>query len=219
MQLLWRSCQGSERTSNNDAVAIARQGEWLLCHLVDAAARSDQSKIFAGHWASHIIGSLLQHPVNADQQAVLSIFAQEQRVLRQHFLGEIASYCLLRLNMRTRVAQVFHLGDCRVGLHQAEAIEWQTTPHTLDQQVQEGSRHVLTRSLNARSFVAPDIVEFEVPASRALLMATDGYWAESLKEGQTFTQTRDDASCLTLTTGEWAFTCQSDEDNAFVITK
>lgn len=218
MQLMWNSCQGRQRKSNNDALAVGRHGNWLLCMLVDAAARSAHSQAFAQHWARQIVTFLLQQPMGVDSQTVMTLLGQEQRRMRDGFLLELASYCLLCLDSQSGQAHAYHVGDCRVGELQPGGIAWWTDPHTLDQQVPGGCRHTLIRSLNAKRFLAPDVTTRHLTPAGTLVMATDGYWAECLQEGSPFAQTQDDASYLTLGAGSWAFDCQSDTDNGFVMT-
>lgn len=219
MQLEWNSYQGRERVSNNDAVAVGWQGKWLLCMLVDAAARSDKSQAFAQHWARQTLRHLLQQPIEIGTGAVTTLLGQEQQRLRDSFLLELGSYCLLCLDTESGQAHTYHVGDCRVGQIQAEGIAWCTAPHTLDQQVADGCRHTLTHSLNAKRFAVPEISTFQLLPTGKLLMATDGYWAECLQGENPYAQTQDDASYLTLENGAWAFDCQSDTDNSFVMTE
>ncbi|GAB3373956.1 protein phosphatase 2C domain-containing protein [Azotobacter armeniacus] len=219
MQLIWSSRQGRQRASNNDALAVGRKDTWLVCMLVDAAARSVHSQRFAHYWGRQIVAQVLQEPLVNDGHSIIALLSREQAQLRDRFLLEIASYCLLCLDMETRNAQTFHVGDCLAGEMQGGAISWWASPHTLNQEVPAGSRHTLTRSLNARRFAVPDVTIRHVPPGSTLVMATDGYWAECLLEGCPFGETQDDASYLTLEEGPWTFNSLSDTDNSLVMTE
>ena len=110
-----------------------------------------------------------------------------------------------------------HAGDCRLGrIKQDKSIDWLTRAHTLANAITDISdtelaahpnRHQLTRSFKPQRFYQPEHREYPLVENEALLVATDGFWAEmdsamqvEFLEGK-FTpseQRRDDRSCLLL---------------------
>ena len=118
---------------------------------------------------------------------------------------------MVSLDLETLAAQVWHCGDCRVGLRLQTETRWLTTPHILAQQPglppprssEEQDRHdqQLTRCLNAWRFRVPDYQALVLQQGQALLLCTDGYWQEHLEAGTPPHCLRDDASLLTLPVG------------------
>lgn len=219
MRLIWRSCQGRQRGSNSDALAVGRKAGLLVCVLVDAAERSADSQHFARYWGERVVTQLLAEPDPHGFDAVVSMLRREQAPLRERFLMETASYCLLYLETETGIARIFHIGDCLAGQVEAGDVSWWVSPHTLDQEIpgaNECDRHLLTRCLNARRFAEPEITTKQVPEATPLVLATDGYWAESLREGVPFGETQDDASYLIVEAGSPGFTNHSDTNNTFI---
>lgn len=210
MQASWFSRQGGERTRNSDAAAVSQQGQHLLAVLVDGAEKGPRGAELARYWAEVVLQALIEASARSPA-AVHSRLNQEQALLRHDFLHDIASYCMVALDMETLAAKVWHCGDCRVGLcHQTET--WYlTTPHILSQQPgiplsrssEERDRHEqqLTRCLNARRFRAPDYQSVTLQQGQALLLSTDGYWQEHLEAGTLPHHLRDDASLLILPVG------------------
>lgn len=210
MQAHWFSRQGRERARNSDAVAVGQHDQHLLAVLVDGAEKGPRGAELARHWADVALQALAEASARSPA-AVLARLRQEQAKLRHSFLRDIASYCLVSLDLETLSAQVWHCGDCRVGLRQHTETRWLTTPHILAQQPgllsprsrEEQDRHEqqLTRCLNAMRFRSPDYHIFSLQQGQALLLSTDGYWQEHLEAGTPRHRQRDDASLLTLPVG------------------
>ncbi|MGE4535325.1 hypothetical protein [Halomonas sp.] len=210
MRASWFSRQGGERTRNCDAAAVGQQGQHVLAVLVDGAEKGPRGAELARHWADVVFQALVEasacSPASIDAR-----LKQEQAQLRHGFLRDIASYCMVSLDLETLAAQVWHCGDCRVGLRLQTETRWLTTPHILAQQPgllpprssEEQDRHdqQLTRCLNARRFRAPDCQALMLQQGQALLLGTDGYWQEYLEAGTPPDCLRDDASLLTLPVG------------------
>ena len=218
MHLTWKSCQGWQRRTNNDAMAYARKQDVLLCMLVDAAEKSSGSSSFARHWAETVIRALSSEPCIGPDAVVLEAIKNEHQHLREHFLHEVASYTLLTLDANSGAARAFYVGDCLIGHGTDTGPEWWYQPDTLDIAYSgngEENRHILTRSLKARRHTTPQLVTRNVASGDTLILATDGYWAECLSEGGTFGASQDDASCLTLKVGEWGFSSSSRCNNSF----
>lgn len=133
MQASWFSRQGGERTSNSDAAAVGQQDQCLLAVLVDGAEKGPRGAELARHWADVVLQALSGAPARSPV-AIHADLKQEQAQLRHRFLRDIASYCMVSLDLETLAVQVWHCGDCRVGLlHRAET-RWLTTPHILARQ-------------------------------------------------------------------------------------
>lgn len=210
MRASWFSRQGGERTRNSDAAAVGQQDQHLLAVLVDGAEKGPRGAELARHWADVVLQALAEASARSPA-AVHARLKQEQAQLRHGFLRDIASYCMVSLDLETLAAQVWHCGDCRVGLRLQTDTRWLTTPHILAQQPglppprssEEQDRHEqqLTRCLNARRFRAPDYQALTLQQGQALLLSTDGYWQEHLETGTPRRCLRDDASLLTLPVG------------------
>lgn len=210
MQAHWFSRQGRERARNSDAVAVGQHDQHLLAVLVDGAEKGPRGAELARHWADVTLQALAEASARSPA-AVHARLKQEQAKLRHNFLRDIASYCLVSLDLETLSAQVWHCGDCRVGLQQQTERRWLTTPHILAQQPglppprssEEQDRHEqqLTRCLNAKRFSAPEHHVFSLLQGQALLLGTDGYWQEHLEAGTPRHCLRDDASLLILPVG------------------
>lgn len=210
MRARWFSQQGRERGRNSDAAAVGQQGQHLLAVLVDGAEKGPRGAELARHWADTVLQALAEAAA-LSQATVDSRLRQAHAQLRHDFLRDIASYCMVSLDLETLAVHVWHCGDCRVGLRHPTETRWLTTPHILAQQPglpsssspeeQERREQQLTRSLNARRFSPPEHHDFTLQQGQTLLLSTDGYWQEHLEAGTPRQCLRDDASLLTLPVG------------------
>ncbi|MCD1588194.1 SpoIIE family protein phosphatase [Halomonas sp. IOP_14] len=208
-QASWFSRQGGERARNSDAAAVIQREHTLLAVLVDGAEKGPNGLELARHWANVSAQALLQTPNGASSEMMKRLREEQQR-LRHTFLHDIASYCMMALDLKTRKVQLWHCGDCLVGVQHGEEIRWLTAPHTLAMQpglspLSSNDEHLarqqrLTRCLNARRFTAPDHCMLTLPPGQTLLLATDGYWQEHLEVGTPILGLCDDASLLSLPT-------------------
>jgi serine/threonine protein phosphatase PrpC len=190
MNINWRSQRGSQRRANCDAVTIEYTPNYLLVMFVDAAEKSPRSQEFSQHWASNIIH-------------------QQQKQLRHQYLHEIASYCMLTLELKSGCFHLISTGDCQAGVQDSGPIKWLTTPYRANQ-------NLLTRSLNSKRFLRPDITESTLGPGASLILCSDGYWSEHLQKQTPFKQLTDDASVLTLAHGKSNLSTTSDTDNLVV---
>ncbi|TVO61214.1 hypothetical protein FPL09_03440 [Spiribacter vilamensis] len=178
--------------------------------LVDGAETGSRGAELARHWADIALQVLAETSARSPAE-VYSRLKQEQAQLRHGFLRDIGSYCMVALDLDTLAIQVWHCGDCRVGLRHQTETQWLNTPHILARQPrllaprssEEKDRHEqqLTRCLNARRFRAPEYQVFSLRQGEALLLGTDGYWQEYFEAGTPRHCLRDDASLLTLAVG------------------
>ncbi|MCG5531146.1 SpoIIE family protein phosphatase [Halorhodospira halochloris] len=207
MQARWFSQQGRERARNSDAAAVGQQGQHLLAVLVDGAEKGPRGAELARHWADTVMQALAEASTRS-QATVGARLRQAHAQLRHDFLHDIASYCMVSLDLETLAMHVWHCGDCRVGLRHPTKTRWLTTPHLLVHQPglpssrspeeQERREQQLTRSLNARRFCPPENHVFSLCQDQTLLLSTDGYWQEHLEAGTPRDCLQDDASLLTL---------------------
>lgn len=221
MQVGWISRQGKARLSNNDAAAFGRKGDYVLAMLVDAAERGDGQGL-ARHWSRTVIDAALGEAQQPSREGLVGIMRAEQQRLRQDYLHAIASYCCVLIDLQQQLLHVAHVGDCLLGIQRpGELINWLNRPQNLQEQaiwpgaasgINE-SRHLLTRSLNARRFCSPDWQMTHLPFGARLLLCSDGYWHEHLRSGTNLQSINDDASMLSLEYGEPAIELQSDCDN------
>ncbi|MCO8168314.1 SpoIIE family protein phosphatase [Pseudomonas sp. 21LCFQ02] len=221
MQIGWVSHKGRERLSNNDAAAFGRKGPYVLAMIVDAAERGDGQGL-ARHWSRTVIEVALGEPLPLSFAGLADIMRAEQRRLRQRHLHAIASYCCVLIDLSQQLLHVASVGDCLLGVQRpGESINWLNRPQNLhnqsiwpqDARQLEESRHVLTRSLNARRFHAPDCLTTSLPLNARLLLCSDGYWHEHLYSDIDLHGTKDDASVLSLECGEPTIELRSDCDN------
>ena len=209
MQANWFSRQGNERARNSDVAAVGQRGQYVLAVLVDGAEKGPLGAELAQHWADIVFQTLIE-TATCSTTSLFARLKQEHAQLRPAFLRDIASYCMVSLDLTTLEVQVWHCGDCRVGLRLQAEIQWLTTPHVLAHQPglpapnssreQERHRQQLTRCLNVKRFIPPECSTFTLEQGQALLLSSDGYWQEHLESGTLLHCLRDDASLLVLPT-------------------
>lgn len=218
MRIGWTSSRGRERFSNNDAAAFGRKGNHVLAMLVDAAEKGDGQGL-ARHWARTVIDVALGEAQQLNPARLIDIMRAEQQRLRQDYLHAIASYCCVLVDLPQQLIHVAHIGDCLIGIQRPGGpINWLNRPHNLHSQAiwQEdvsgiqASRHLLTRSLNARRFHSPECLTTHFLTDARLLLCSDGYWYEHLHCGIDLQSVNDDASVLTMAHGEPTVELRSD---------
>lgn len=208
MNITWHSHQGQQRRSNNDAAAIGYVQHCLLAIVVDAAEKSHRGQAFARHWANTIIQKAANSEAYTSPELLIALMHQEQKQLRHQYLHDIASYCLLRMELDSGDFQLLNIGDCQAGIQHNGIVNWLVEPHQVNQ-------HLLTRSLNAKRFLRPDIIESTLNANDQLLLCSDGYWYEHLQEGIPEKQLADDASVLNISHGLQHLDMITDANNLF----
>lgn len=225
MRSSWWSRRGRERSRNSDAAALGQRGRSVLAVLVDGAEKGPGGAELARYWVKVGFQALAEESLDSSG-SILARLEYEQAQLRDCFLHDVASYCLVRINRRTLLGEVWHCGDCRVGIRQQSGTRWLTTPHTMAHQpglpscvwAEEEARRArtLTRALTARRFETPEHISFELHGGQKLLLCTDGYWQEQTKIATAPYRPLDDASLLTISpeTGTFDNADQdSDTDN------
>jgi len=224
MQIIWRSRRGTKSATNNDAAAVRLDGEYALAIVVDASAQG-RGQAFAQHWASSVVVSNGHVALPKDVAALKEAIRLKQRQLRdQHFVTEKASYCCALMDLRRGQVDILHTGDCRLAVQAASGeVTWLTQPHTLNRQLQLlglaetlRSRHLRTSCLSPRRHQEPELLSFPLAQGDQLILCTDGYWYENFASAGTQGEDGDDASVLTLQTGQPSQDIQSDCENLFL---
>lgn len=211
MRASWFSRRGCERKRNSDAATLGQKGRNVIAVLVDGAEKGPRGAELARHWAEVAFRALAE-VADGSSESVSAHLKHEQSRLRTHFLHDVASYCMVRVDLEKLAGQVWHCGDCRVGVQDQTEMRWLTAPHILTEQpgiplppgAEERSQlaQVLTRSLTARRFRKPDYQSLMLQQQgQELLLCTDGYWIELVEAGTAPDEPFDDASLLTLSIG------------------
>lgn len=227
MRIGWTSRQGRARLSNNDAAAFGRKDHHVLAILVDAAEKGDGQGL-SRHWSRTVIDAALGDAQQLSLTRLVGIMRTEQQRLRRHYLHAIASYSCVLIDLQQQLLHIAHVGDCLVGIQRpAEAINWLSRPQNLQEQAiwptgasgVEETRHLLTRSLNARRFHSPSCLTTDLALDAQLLLCSDGYWHEHLQSGTDLQSVNDDASVLSMGYGEPTIELESDCDNFWECTE
>jgi hypothetical protein len=246
MKMTWSSRKGKSRRLNNDAVALAYAGDFLIAIVVDAAEKTRGNRLLFGlnpqgnrlaaHWADSCAHTLASAPERlTSEQQVIDQLAVLQKSLRQYYLHDIASYGVLILHRQSGAADWYFTGDCRLGIESAQGdVEWLGTPHRAENVptlpadnsraaspgLMQAARHTLTRSLNAKRFAQPELLKTRLAPNTAepmkFLIATDGYWCEQRQNSQSCVALNDDASLLTIAHGPQSLTLSTDAPNALI---
>lgn len=247
MEISWTSRQGRRRRHNSDAAAIGYCDDYLVATIVDAAEKEANGKVLTGtnergerlaqHWAISSTAAILGAGLVNDVEGIIAQLAEHQKILRNDFLHDIASYGVLIINGESGAMKWIFTGDCRLGLQSnAGKIEWVNSPHRLENaelyqraadhagKTQPGSekqiaQHMLTQSLNARRFVLPEVIELSLAEDTRVLAATDGFWCEHIFRGVEFGNLEDDASWLKIAKGSRTLHETTDTPNFHQITE
>jgi serine/threonine protein phosphatase PrpC len=206
MDIDWLSRQGNTRKSNNDAVAIGVKNNKLIIVIMDAAEKGINPIAFSKHWTTSLTHTFLNNPDLHSEIEATQLLRERHKILReQHFRLEVASFCLVEINLNTLEGNTLWLGDCRIGTLTNHEVQWINKPHNLLSQHQVTAipnelhnPHLLTRSLKARRFQQPDFLSFALEQTDELHLSTDGYWREHLEENTHLNNCEDDASRLTV---------------------
>lgn len=227
MDIDWFSRQGNTRQINNDAVAVGIKHNKLVIVIMDAAEKGTNPRAFSEHWVASLTHAFLDNPDLHSELETTQLLKEKHRALKgQNFLCEVASFCLVEINLNTLEGNIVWLGDCCIGTSTHHEVQWINKPHNLISQHQVTAipnklhnPHLLTRSLKARRFQQPDFLSFALEQTDKLHLSTDGYWREHLKENTPLKNCEDDASQLTVRNIDHKSIKQTDEaSNFFLIT-
>ncbi|RUR55187.1 PP2C family serine/threonine-protein phosphatase [Vreelandella populi] len=227
VRVTWYSRKGVDRLQNCDAGALIMNADRLVVVLVDASEKGPTGAELAKLWAHTVAGHSL---MAASTEAIIKNMKEEHKNLRHVHLLDTAAYCVAILDRCSRELVILHCGDCMAGLGEAKNPDWLTEPHTLSRQpgittkTPENAtkqQHTLTRNLNAKRFVTPDITTSIITDSSELFLCSDGYWRYILNQAPTTPNISDDASVLTIAfkwnnNYEDDICCDSDVDNFLI---
>lgn len=191
IEALWLSQPGTRTKDNRDHAGIGARSDEFLGVVVDGSTRGSTN----GDYARAIVEMLVDWFVaTADAWSpdlALTALRHIHETLRERFPRGSASLLLLHAAEHAGLTTI-HCGDCLLG-EIGDDIVWQTTPHTLANVFVEmplkdvarsPARHLLTRSIRAREYMAPDVTTRD-QISGSFLLATDGFWAELTDQEQT----------------------------------
>jgi serine/threonine protein phosphatase PrpC len=206
MDIDWLSRQGNTRQSNNDAVAVGIRNNKLVIVIMDAAEKGSNPSTFSEHWVTSLTHAFLDNPDLHSEPAATQLLRERHKILKeQNFLLEVASFCLVEINLSTLEGSAVWLGDCRIGTSTNLDLQWINTPNNLISQHQMTAipkelhnPHFLTKSLKARRFQVPDFLSFSLEQKDVLQLSTDGYWREHLEDNTPLENCEDDVSWLSI---------------------
>ena len=227
MTINWFSEKGYERNTNNDFAAIKYRDGNIFAVLVDGSEKGPNGDKLAKYWAEITLNALECYE---DNTSIVNRLEAEQKNLRNFFLHDTASYCMMNLNTQSKKIKIWHCGDCLVGLKREEETKFLTSPHILSRQpgitltgnIEEDKRkkNTLTSVLESKRFHIPEFTDYNLTNTNyTLFICSDGYW-------QTFDLNtdiipilhEDDASQLSITPNKSEYTevLQQTDSNNFL---
>lgn len=182
----WTSRRGTSRSENRDACGLFGGKTYTFAVIVDASSKGRNGVPFNELWIDALLNGL--PPDRATPEHVIKAMRDAQRKLRSEKLfQERACYAALLLpHASPNIGMAFTCGDCRIGIElRTGEIEWLTEAHRVgDICRRNGSLiglpnpNIVTRSLNAKRYEDPDILELFAPEIVSWVLATDGFWSD-----------------------------------------
>lgn len=205
---VWRTHKGLHCHMNGDAGGVFLSAHHVVAVLVDEINPTEARFSLAKHWVRAVVQTAQGLGAQLDPDSLVQGLKEEQGRLRSTgFLHQRAVYAVLVLEREGRRGWALHCGDCRVGsLRPGQKELWHTNVHTManvlgemftEEHALRQERHVVTRCLNARRFVLPELTFLPEGCDRWVL-ATDGYWIDHLIRQIPIEELPDDASLLSL---------------------
>lgn len=222
----WFSRKGQARKRNSDACAVLNKPSYFIAIIGDASEKGLRGSDYVMSWMKSVVNQIpVEHVPSCD--VILTVMKQVHLQLRPHFPSARASWGALFIDHKNEKIWMFSCGDCRVGIEDAEgSIAWHTNVHSQANWTGEKfssahagmpDRHHITRSLNAKRFVDPDVMEIEYAAQDHWILATDGYWVEHKIKGIPICNLQDDASFLRVAWSKKKRCVESDTENYYQI--
>jgi len=224
----WFSHKGQTREHNSDACAVLIKPSYILAIIGDASEKGNQGSEYVMAWITSVVKTLSieDGPSCGGILTVMKEIHQQLR-LRSCFSSARACWSALFIDHKNEKIWTFSCGDCRVGIEDEDGtIEWRTTVHSqanwkgeefLPEHAKMPCRHQVTRSLNVKRFVDPDVTEIEYNPQGRWILATDGYWVEHKIEGTPIYNLRDDASFFRISFNKSKLHIESDSENYYQI--
>lgn len=233
MKIEWVSGKGQQRKLNGDAAALAYRGDFLVAAIVDVAEKTvneqlvnctnPEGKRLAAYWVENCVKEILNTPrALVDESELVELLARLQKELRRYYLHDVASYGILLLNTKSFVGKWYFVGDCLLGKANREGqLAWLHRSHRVSDCAAlaniPNSEILLFKSLNARRFVSPETLDLpQLLRGEMLVLATDGYWCEHLKQGVKIESLEDDCSLLKIEIGEKELSSKTDAANLYL---
>ncbi|PTP11651.1 hypothetical protein CWO27_22410 [Vibrio sp. 10N.286.51.C3] len=206
MNIEWFSRKGAERDQNSDFTHIFESANYLYLIMVDPSNKGNNGNDFAHWWGALVVEEIKKEEFDNFYESLVNVMKKIQPKIRLDYLKETASYAILRITKTTLCVEVIHAGDCRVALRKEVELTYKTNVHTLANRSQWfgeehylcESRHLVTKTLNARRFSMPDYTKFQMNRSEILDVMSDGYWIEYLVIHKQVEGLCDDASRLSI---------------------
>ena len=231
----WRSFQGTITSDNRDFCAIGQKEDTAIYVLVDGASKGPSGGELARSLAQRLVDGFIALEGFCDERQVVELLSQAYQALKHQFPADTASYVMLVCEGDE--ITYYHAGDCRVGrLHTDGSVDWISNVHTLanatgplpeQELVSHPDRHILTRSFRTKGQCEPDNGRIALDPGMSLILATDGFWADTppAKQHRLVVQnemdgfeTTDDLSFLVLGPEEVDEQIPTDCENLYVKT-
>ena len=232
IEVEWLSKKGRQRNFNNDAVAVSCVDGFLVAIIVDAAEKilngrvlygeNDQGKRLANYWAETCLSAIIDNDLLLDRFRFFEVLSAQHKKLKFDYLHDVAYYGVLIVDTKNNSADWYYVGDCLIGQEgQDNRVSWLHSPDRANElfepSLESVSKHVITKSLNAKRFDYPDHLALDsVNNMGDLILATDGYWCEHLQDGVAMSDLEDDCSVLKIKYGNKIFRAKTDTPNFFV---
>ena len=199
----WFSKKGAARDRNSDACAVYSNENYCIAIIGDASETGSYGREFVIKWMASVVDKVANEAV-LNCEVILCIMKAAHQKLRFTFISSRACWSALFIDHQNEKTSTFSCGDCRIGKEiENGIIMWLTPVHTManwsgEEFLQEHAlsdcRHRVTRTLNSKRFVEPEIREFAYQAQAIWILATDGYWIEQKMESVPLESLQDDAS-------------------------
>jgi serine/threonine protein phosphatase PrpC len=184
--VLCQSLKGLDRAYNQDFIGVINSTSYVFSIVIDVATKSHDSREFAHYWVNSVLDSVKLLSV-VSPITIQEMLKELQAGLRDCYLHDTASFLCFYWERSNNDAWCVTLGDCRLGLKRLKSIEWISPVHTAAnafgeeftaQMANLSKRHIVTRNLNAKRYMRPDIVNLDLDLNDTIIMATDGFWAD-----------------------------------------
>lgn len=184
ISISWRGEQGQRTKDNRDWCGVGLQTTSALCALLDGSTSGPASGELARQIAQGLV-DWFTNEVDATSEKIVDRLRALHDGLACRFRQDSASLLIAHVRIDGS-AILLNVGDCAAGVNASGEIAWKTRPHTLANPVRDLTiheisvsplRHHLTRSFRSREFQTPDEYELLLKEDEALVLATDGFWA------------------------------------------
>jgi serine/threonine protein phosphatase PrpC len=212
LQYRWISLSGKTTADNRDYCGISKRSDASLFIIADGSTSGPKGGALAKILVHELVDQFQSINAPISTQLINDLLKSIHTKIRLNFPADTASYSILLKDTHSLMS--LHAGDCRLGIRQ-DKIKWLTHPHTIigveDPDIlnieQNPRRHYLTKGFRPKRFEAPEANNILGPIDGAIILATDGFWADLtieeqlqlLDHGPSLNKTgKDDIGCLIL---------------------